>query len=282
MQDEKMLDYFIVGVQKAGTTALNSYLERSPHVQTAKIKEIHFFDDDSNDWSDPDYSKLTRHFDWTPDSPACRGEATPIYLYWPEAMQRLQRYNTRAKIVVCLRHPAYRAHSQWRMELKRNLESSTFEYAISDAGRRDVREAHNGAHRVFSYVERGFYAKQISKLTSLFPPQQLLFLRTDSLWENPPLEVARVHEFLGIAPPDAIEPNYIVPIDTRSIAPITRAALGFLSELFADDILETQKLTHLRLDDWSSPDYSEPMPAPFASGMTCDRNFRPIKNIDLI
>ena len=59
------VDFFIIGVQKGGTTAIDSYLRHHPSVQMASVKEIHFFDDEQIDWSNPDYTRLHAQFDWS-------------------------------------------------------------------------------------------------------------------------------------------------------------------------------------------------------------------------
>ncbi|MCA0448534.1 MAG: sulfotransferase, partial [Proteobacteria bacterium] len=39
------VDFFIAGVQKGGTTALDHYLRDHPAIQMASVKEVHAFDD---------------------------------------------------------------------------------------------------------------------------------------------------------------------------------------------------------------------------------------------
>jgi hypothetical protein len=256
------IDFFIVGVQKGGTTALDSYLRQSPFVQMADVKEVHFFDNESLDWSDPAYLSFHEHFEWSQTSGIIRGEATPIYMYWPYAMERILRYNAAAKLIVCLRHPSYRAHSHWRMETMRSAETLPFEDAISEAGRRRVRYAEGGVHRVYSYVERGFYAPQIRRLRQLFPPEQLLFLRTDDLWTRTKSTLSRVYRFLNLAPSAPAGTAYIVPVRSDGLGTISETALLKLNSLFEVDINETSGLTGLSLADWMEPDYREPMAAP--------------------
>lgn len=257
------LDFFIVGAQKSGTTALSAYLRRAPQVQIPAVKEIHFFRDEARDWDHPDYNDLTRHFSWEPDAPPVKGEATPAYIYWPSALERLQKYNPDAKLIVCLRHPAYRAHSHWRMETKRGDEALPFELAISDIGRRRLEETGNGAHLHYSYVERGFYGRQIARLLELFPRERLLFIETDDIWSEPDRVMRRVHDFLGLAPPDPVEKEYIVPVETRDVGPMSDATRDALTELYREDILQAAQLTGLPLERWLSPDYVEATPKPF-------------------
>jgi hypothetical protein len=251
------LNFFIVGTQKGGTTALDTYLRLSRHVQMPKVKEIHFFDNETIDWRRPDYQVLCDQFSWTAGSPPCRGEATPIYSYWPNALERLQHYNPRAKLIVCLRQPAFRAYSHWRMETRRGLETLSFEEAIADVGRRRVRASKGGVHRVFSYVERGFYAPQIARLQRLFPRDQLLFLRTDELWDDPVRVIRRVHAFLGVPPPHSVERNYVTPHDTSDLGDIPERSLLTLNALYADDVERTSKLIGIDLDDWLAADYRD-------------------------
>ena len=126
--------FFIAGAQKSGTTALDRFLRRNPAVQMATPKELHFFDDDRLDWSRPDYNRLHRSFQ--PGDPhRVKGEATPAYLYWPPALERIRTYNPEARIIVSLRHPTFRAFSHWRMASQRGREALSFAASISSSAR---------------------------------------------------------------------------------------------------------------------------------------------------
>ena len=105
------IQFLITGVQKGGTTALDSVLRDHPSIQMARVKEIHHFDDDTIDWSAPDHGRLHAAYDWAATG-AVRGEATPITLYRPNALKRLRSYDPRAKLLIGLRNPAFRAFSQ--------------------------------------------------------------------------------------------------------------------------------------------------------------------------
>jgi Sulfotransferase domain len=254
------LDFFICGVQKGGTTALDSFLREHPAVQMAKIKEVHFFDDESHPWEAPEYAKLHAFFDFSSLAKR-RGEATPIYSYWPNSMERLRAYNPAARLILLLRHPVLRALSHWRMETTRGRETLPFGEAIRPAARERVRLAPGGIHSVFSYVERGFYARQIERIMTLFPADQLLVLRTDALWNNPAHTLAKVQSFLDIKNVLRAERRYIVPAESDHSTPLHREDADYLLALYADDIRKTQHLTGVNLEDWltvAAP-YAEPM-----------------------
>ena len=230
-----LLDFFICGVQKGGTTALDSFLRGHPAIEMARVKETHFFDNESISWDAPDYEKLHCFFDrTTPDKR--RGEATPIYSYWPNALERIRGYNCAAKLILMLRHPVFRALSHWRMETTRGRETAPFSEAIRPIARQRVSSAPDGVHRVFSYVERGFYAAQVERLTALFPRRQLLFLRTDALWCDPAATLEAVQSFLEIDLVPKAEQRYVVPIASDKSASLTSEDADYLATLYADDI----------------------------------------------
>jgi hypothetical protein len=199
----RKIDFIIAGVQKAGTTALFDYLSDDPAYALSATKEVHFFDDESQDWSRPDYDAYHAQFDWS--RPAIRGEATPIYLYWPRALERIAAYNPKIKLIIMLRDPVERAWSHWRMETSRGVETHPFSWCIRQGRQRLFDAEPWGAHREFSYVERGFYGEQMERALSLLPLEQLLVLQADELRARPAEALTKVAIFLGTAAPHAAD-----------------------------------------------------------------------------
>jgi hypothetical protein len=250
---------FIVGVQKGGTTALDRYLRRSPQVQMALDKEPHFFDDDALDWEQPDYGLLHARFNAPAATTLIHGEATPIYSYWPNSIERLQIYNPDAKLILMLRHPSLRAYSAWKMVKYWFGETLPFHEAIGDIGRCRVRESPGGVHRLFSYVERGFYASQIQRLLRHFDRRQVLFLRTDHLWRDTAGTLQQVWAHIDVDPPSPSAREYMVPRDSGGHERMRDEDRVYLDRLFESDLRATADLTGLNLTDWLDPDYQEPM-----------------------
>lgn len=267
------VDAFLAGMQKAGTTALHSLLSEHPDIAASRPKEPHVFDDETHTWdaepagARPADAALTACFDakaWA--QAACRIEATPIYSFWPPAMARIRAYNPAAKIVLLLRHPAFRAHSHWRMEVARGDETLDFPEAISALGQSRA-EAGPLPHRVYSYLDRGLYAPQIRRVLTHFPRAQLLVLRTDALWRDPQSCMDRLTRFLDLVPLICVQAGrYRPPIDTRHLGGLAPQDRRRLEDLFAEDIRQTAALVGIDLSDWLDPAYAEPMPA--ARGQT--------------
>src|ERR1700759_4927096 len=100
---EDRVAFIIAGVQKGGTTALFDYLGEEPGLSLSREKEVHFFDDEAQDWAAPDYGAY--HAQFAADEGRLRGEATPICLYWPNSLKRIRAYNSAMRLIVALRDP---------------------------------------------------------------------------------------------------------------------------------------------------------------------------------
>jgi hypothetical protein len=237
----RKLDFLIAGVQKGGTTALHGFLSRHPGLFLPAAKELHFFDNEQVNWEAPDYSTLHSHFIGRHEHQLA-GEVTPIYIYWRESMGRIHAYNPDIKIVLLLRDPVERAYSHWLMEVTRKKEIMSFGQAI-----REGRERNSSQHRVFSYVERGFYSKQIQRVLSHFPREQVLFLKTEDLREKHARTLNSVCAFLGVGAFDTMPLGAYVNVRRSHAAPMDEVDRAYLADLFRDDIKTTEQMTGLSL-----------------------------------
>ncbi|MDB5443499.1 MAG: Sulfotransferase [Phenylobacterium sp.] len=254
MAEAPRVTFVIAGVQKAGTTALFDYLAEMGDVALPRLKETHFFDDETRDWARPDYGDYHALF----DDPAGRpcGEATPIYLYWPNSLERICAYNPAMRVVVLLRDPVERAWSHWRMEYARGAETRPFAWCIRQ-GRMRLFEAGPrsgppnapgnapwGVHREFSYVERGFYGEQLERLLGLFPRDQVLVLRAEALRDDPAATLAAVRRFLRLPPAKAPAARAVhVGREMDYGSKLTAEDAAFLKGLYGRDQARLAELT---------------------------------------
>jgi len=244
MTEAPLVNFIIAGVQKGGTTALFDYLSDEPGIALSRVKEVHFFDDEAQDWARPDYAAYHRHFDAPAGGPC--GEATPIYAYWPNSLQRIAAYNPAMRIVLVLRDPVQRAWSHWRMEYARGAETQPFAWCIRDGRKRLFDAEPWGHHREFSYVERGFYGEQVERLLAIFPREQVLILRSEDLRGDPAPVLSAVRAFIGLPPgPLAAAREVHVGRDMDYGSELTDADVGFLRDLYARDMARLRDLTGL-------------------------------------
>jgi hypothetical protein len=247
------VSFLVAGVQKGGTTALFDYLAEHPSLSLPAIKEAHFFDDELGvDWRDPDYGRYHALFDDDlAEGPVrLRGEATPIYVYWPGSLERIAAYNPAMRLILIFRDPIERAWSHWKMEYARGAETRPFAWCIRE-GRDRVAESPDtpGFHREYSYVERGFYGEQVQRLLRLFPRDQVLFLRSEDLRAEPARILCKVCDFLN-APRfmhvGQKQSHVSKDIDYGEL--INQADRSYLREVFSQDQNMFKEMTSITFD----------------------------------
>ncbi|WP_131767481.1 sulfotransferase family protein [Candidatus Protofrankia californiensis] len=201
-------DFFILGVPKAGTTALHAALTRHPQLFLSTVKEPKFFLSDGpppaqggpgdaqtyqeHVWKRKDYEAL---FNTAPHG-TLRGEATPFYLYDLDAQARIKRLLPKAKLVVLLRNPVDRAHSNWTHLWAAGLEPER-DFVRACALEQPRKAA--GWADFWHYVSQGRYGEQIQHLYTLFAREQVLLLRYRDLRDSPAATLDQVCEFLEVS-----------------------------------------------------------------------------------
>lgn len=201
-------DFLVAGVPKAGTTALHAALSRHPDLYLSPVKEPKFFLTDGpppdrggpgdartyreHIWRRADYERL---FDAAPPN-ALKGESTPLYLHDPDAMRRISRLIPAVKIIVVLRDPVERAHSNWTHLWSAGLEpESDFLRACAEENRRIAQ----GWASFWHYTSLGMYGRQLQQAFGLFGREQVLVLRYRDLVDEPAATLLRICGFLGVA-----------------------------------------------------------------------------------
>jgi hypothetical protein len=232
-------DFLIIGAPKAGTTALHAALTFHPELQMAAVKEPKFYLSDGTRprpqpgpgdahsvkewiWRREDYEQLF-------DNPSglLTGESTPFYLYDLEAQRRIQAEIPDAKLIVVLRDPIDRAHSNWA-----HLRSDGLE-PVADfltACWYEEERLAAGWAPFWHYLRLGRYGEQVEHLLTVFPREQVHLLRYRELVDDPGATLDKITDFLGV------EPGLLTTVprentrgfvgDSRwsnSIAPVVRA-----------------------------------------------------------
>jgi hypothetical protein len=202
-------DFLIAGVPKAGTTALHAALVAHPELYLPTVKEPKFFltHDRPPPTAGPgDVQTFQEHvrrqedyealFDPAPPG-TLRGEATPFYLYDFAAHERIKSLIPSARLILLLRDPIDRAHSNWTHLWNAGLEpEADFLAACRDEERRKAA----GWADFWHYMSLGRYGEQIQHLYRHFPREQVLLLRYRDLRDAPEATLDRVCTFLGVSP----------------------------------------------------------------------------------
>lgn len=223
-----------------------------PQIARAERKELHFFDDESRDWSSPDYTDYHHRIVW-PHSATIAGEGTPNYVFWPGAMDRIRAYNADMRLVLSFRDPVDRAFSQWRMMRLRRPDTPSFADAIRDVRpTRWPRTAEEAGKANRSYVGFGYYGQQLAHVLELFPAEQVLALDFHRLFADVPAALDRITDLLGVhrfsEPPTEFRRRVQQPVFVP-VAPTTDD-VSMLVELYVDDLAEFARLSGLEISHW--------------------------------
>jgi len=223
-------DFLVLGAQKAGTTALYAYLRWHPGITGPSWKEVSFFD--RHWWRGPAWYRGQ-----FPLRSGTRlvGEASPSYLFHPLAPERVRALVPDARLVALVRDPVARAYSHYQHEVALGREPLSFEDALAAESERTRGEeaslvadpkAFSRAWWDHTYVARGLYADQLERWLAIFPPEQLLVVRSEDLGERPAETYAEILAFLGAAPHGLQEYPRIFGREYADMPPETRLALA--------------------------------------------------------
>lgn len=192
-----LVDFVIIGAEKAGTTLLQEVLRAVPGVAMPD-SEVRYFRDpfyrDVNVLNDP-----IRRFD--PDH--LIGIKHPSYLGVDHVPERLRSYNPDLRLVVSLRDPVDRAVSSFYHYLARaQISLCTPDPAFARILSGDPAPDEPKYKDIYSF---GCYHTHLQRYFDIFPPEQILILEYERLpsdrdsWQ-------RLFKFLGIsaAVPDSI------------------------------------------------------------------------------
>ncbi|OQX73021.1 MAG: hypothetical protein B6D61_13015 [Bacteroidetes bacterium 4484_249] len=212
----------IIGAQKAGTNSLFYYLNQHPQLQGAYEKEVRFF-------SSVEYNKGLKYYEKQFPTSIKNNlffEATPEYLYYSWAAQRIFEFNKEIKLIVLLRDPVERAYSAWNMfreihgskgkysiikkiikkiENKESVEAFTelllassypdfSDYIVDECEK--IKNNNNLWEP--SFVRRGIYVEQLKRLYDLFDKEQILIFESKELKNNKINTLNKITSFLNI------------------------------------------------------------------------------------
>ncbi|OAB61992.1 hypothetical protein AY599_10540 [Leptolyngbya valderiana BDU 20041] len=186
--------FIAIGCQKGGTTSLFYYLEQHPQILLSVKKEIQFWSlryDRGLDW-------YLSHFPELPsDGSILTGEASPTYLDFPEAAERLQKFFPDVRLILLLRNPTDRAISHYYHWRKKGRESRNLEEAIVQQIE-NFNTRNSGFRSKDNYVVRGIYIKLIQPWLEKFR-ENILILKSESFYKDTDRQINKVCDFLKIS-----------------------------------------------------------------------------------
>lgn len=206
-------NFFILGAPKAGTTSLANYLRQHPQVFIPQNKEPNFFilegyelppfagPADSKTlneviykYSITDLERYQALYQGVVDQSAI-GDATVLYLYYPQAADRIKDLIPDAKMIVVLRNPIDRAYSHYLMvKEKYRLEPLELTQALDQEQERIAKNWGWDWH----YINVGMYYKQLKYYFNCFNPKQFKIFLYEDYCQNPLRVIQEICRHIGV------------------------------------------------------------------------------------
>jgi hypothetical protein len=182
----------LLGAPKCGTSSLASWWDEQPQGFTAPGEEVGFF------W--PHWDRGLRWYasnfsGAAPGQVTC--DASPGYLYFPEALDRIKDVLPDARLAVVLRDPVARAWSHWCHMVTLGLEPRRFSDVL-DQEAED--ESVTPPKFPIGYLHGSRYLPRLKEVCERFDRSQLLVLFTEDLRADPAGTFARLCRHGGITP----------------------------------------------------------------------------------
>jgi hypothetical protein len=216
-------DFLVIGTKRGGTTSFYFDLIEHPSIMRLfpppiaglkrdATKGVHYFD-----------SNFVRGESWYRSYMPTRlsrdlrsrrtgvtslvGEASPYYLFHPDAARRAHATVPDARLVVLLRDPAMRTYSHWKERRRGNAEDLDFLAALEAeparlAGERERLLTEPGyvsyPWEQQSYATQSRYAESLRPWVDLYGRDRLLVLASEDYYADPVRVLGDVDEFLGL------------------------------------------------------------------------------------
>ncbi len=263
-KNKPIVNFVLAGVQRGGSSGLYEYLSLNDEISMGKNYFFHrdkpyddetkFFDQEENFSISYTTTFATFYGNYHKNffqkyikRNTIVGSNAPIYSFWENSFKRLWFYNPKIKIIICLRNPITRAFSHWNKEVHYGREKEDFMKAILDEDKRS-KTALPYQHRFYSYIQRGYYVEQIRRVWRFFEKDQVLFVKSENLRNNPQAEIDRVCNFLGVKK-IKLKDN-IIDGAVKYRRKITEEEKSYLLNIYENEIREVQKLLNWDCSDW--------------------------------
>jgi len=177
-----MLDFLIIGVQKAGTTMLKKNLGKITDINIPN-KELHFFD-----------SRYHKGIEWYEShfiKGKINGEKTPNYITNESYIKNIYQNYPHVKIVVIFRNPVTRALSHWNHFDQIFNKSKNWGW-----------EKHNkfldSIKSNKSILTNGHYTENLKNVYKYFKKENVLVLINEVVKDNMNVEFKKICDFLNV------------------------------------------------------------------------------------
>ncbi|WP_337659790.1 sulfotransferase family protein [Anderseniella sp. Alg231-50] len=185
-QERALPDFIIIGGMKCGTSSLFKYLNQHPQLFSSDYKEVRYFSHDEHFSRGEKWYRI--HFPLAQDIPenSLIFEASPDYLFYPRAAERMASLLPDIKLIALLRNPTERAISHYFHDLKKGRKQGEIFNTIKND--REI------------YKLKGAYKMQLERYYKLFPADNIMIINSENFFEDPVKTLKEICLFLDVDP----------------------------------------------------------------------------------
>lgn len=236
-------ELIVIGAKRGGTTSLWKYLDSHPGIlatfpRAEQIKGTYFFDEEwarGERWyrshfpTDHVRAKAAARLGYDPIA----FEASPYYLFHPQAPARAHQVAPGALIVALLRDPVERAFSHYK-ERSNHTETLTFAEALAAEEERTAGEearllrdptAISPAHRHQTYVAQSRYAPMLDRWFGAYGRDNVLVTEAEDFYADPQALCDEITTRVGLPRHDLGSPEPFNSEPSADMDPEVRAQL---------------------------------------------------------
>ena len=172
MVNNKKIDLFIIGTQKAGTSSLREYLIQHPELVSHNTNELPYltFEEEYQKGFDAIWSTyFLPNIKWSSRIVIAKNV---LAMYSETALRRLYDHNPEVQIVVFLRNPVNRAYSAY-WYARRREEQNTSDPMSAIKNSINSQDLDSLKKFNVAYLEVGKYVKYLRKVYEIFPANQI-------------------------------------------------------------------------------------------------------------
>ena len=194
---ERWPNFFIVGAPKTGTTSLYWYLSEVPGIYMPPIKEPNYFSvslDIRFRATKPirDKNKYLSLFKKVKDEKII-GDASPQYLFDPQAPKLIHQVAPDARILISLRDPIDRLYSRYLGGRNRGI----FKLLFHEEFQRALNHRIDDGER-YLRIEWSLYSENVKRYLDIFGPEQMKVIIFEEWTQNVKGTIEEIVKFLGL------------------------------------------------------------------------------------
>lgn len=199
------VDFFCVGMAKAGTTTLHDLLALQEGIALPARKETNYFSFgvhgrpnftgplDQTSVNDPTITSLDDYqADFGSETAAFRGEVCPSYAL-PGVAERLHAHNPAARIILLLRDPVGRAFSNYQHLVRDGRERGSFEECLAAEPHRLA----EGWEWFWGLKQNSQYADVVSEYVRVFGREQVKIVLFEEFIRDQQHHLQDIMQFIG-------------------------------------------------------------------------------------